>query len=203
MSKLRKVSVIFVSLAFCLGCLEEPDGSTADCAEPPCSGQSAPSDRSNYPGFGTSTSDILAPLTFKAGSGDDYSIAEVFADSNNRVMLLTTSAGWCTACIEEQPTLQALHEEFSDRGLFIMVALFETRDYQPANSRLAERWKAQYELDYAVVADPGFVMEPYYPNGDSSVTPIVLMVDVDTMEIIEIMVGFNEPAVRAIITNNL
>ena len=192
-----------MSVALGVGCLEEPSTGNSDCDEPPCVTGEPPSDRSRYPGYGTSPDDVLAPLTFKQGDGEDFSVSQVFSDSQNRVMLLTTSAGWCTACIEEQPTLQALHQEFGERGLFIMVALFETRDYQPADSRLAARWKEQYELDFKVVADPSFVMEPYYPNGDSSVTPIVMMVDIDTMQIIEIMVGFNEPAVRAIIENNL
>ena len=194
-----------ISVLLCVGCLQEPDAVDSNCEMPPCEMNEPPSDRSQYPGepYGTTAESVLEPLTFKQTDGEDYSLESVFSDSSNRVMLLTTSAGWCTACIEEQPTLQALHEEFSEQGLFIMVALFETRDYRPADSRLAARWKEEYGLDFTVVADPTFVMQPYYPNGDSSVTPIVAMIDVDTMEIIEIMVGFNEATVRAIITNNL
>ena len=64
-------------------------------------------------------------------------------------------------------------------------------------------WKQRYELDFTVVADPEFTMQPYYPNGDASATPIMLVVDVDTMLILDTMVGFQEDTVRSLINRNL
>ena len=186
-----------VTLLLCIGCLEEPDGQTA---------RSEASDRSEYPGFdvyGTEEDSMIAPLQFVNVDGSAFGLDQIFGDDTNRLLLLTTSAGWCTACIEEQPTLQALHEEFGERGLHIMVTLFQTRNYEPADYRLAARWKRQYELDFTVVADPEFVTQRYYPDGDASVTPIVLLVDVDTMQIISVQTGFSESAVRGIISSRL
>jgi len=162
-----------------------------------------PSDRSQYPGYGTETDSVIAPLTFTQGDGEPLSLADIFADPTRRLLLLTTSAGWCTACIEEQPKLQELHQEFHDRGLTIMVALFEKQDYTPADARLAKSWKQRYELDFTVVADPEFITQPYYPNGDPSVTPIMLVIDVDNMVILDSMVGFQETTVRSLINSNL
>jgi hypothetical protein len=54
-----------------------------------------------------------------------------------------------------------------------------------------------------VVADPEFTMQPYYPNGDPSATPIMLVVDVDTMRILDTMVGFQEDTIRSLINRNL
>ncbi len=188
------------------GCLEEPeaDAQRTGCEETDggeC--DNVTTDRTRYPGYGTNVGQVIAPLEFLGGDGEPMGLGEVFSKPENKVLLLTTSAGWCTACIEEQPKLQALHEEFSDRGLVTMVVLFEKQDYSPADARLAASWKERYALDFHVVADPDFIMRPYYPNGDPSVTPILLMVDVDTMTILDTMVGFDEAKVRAIIGKNI
>ena len=181
-----------VTLLLCIGCLEEPDGHRSEA-----------SDRSEYPGYGTEENSVIKPLQFVDVDGNPFGLDQIFGEETNRLLLLTTSAGWCTACIEEQPTLQALHEEFGERGLHIMVTLFQTRNYEPADYRLAARWKRQYELDFTVVADLEFVTQRYYPDGDASVTPIVLLVDVDTMQIISVQTGFSESAVRGIISSRL
>ena len=38
---------------------------------------------------------------------------------------LTTSAGWCTACIEEQAALQTLYTDYAGRGVEILVTVFQ------------------------------------------------------------------------------
>ena len=190
----RSSSVLLLCRSLLLaGCLSEPKQTQDEGA----------SERANYPGYGTSAGQVIAPLTFTSGDDEPTSLADVFQVAENRILLLTTSAGWCTACIEEQPKLQALYDEYGSRGLEIMVVLFEKADSSPADARLAKSWKERYELDFRVVADPEFVMQPYYPNGDASVTTIVVMIDVDTMTILDTMVGFQEASVRAIITNKI
>ena len=197
--------LFFVGLLFVSGCLDEPKAEQSSSCQDRDGGEcgNETTDRSQYPGYGTETGDIIAPLQFTGGDGQPTGLSDIFSDEKNKVLLLTTSAGWCTACIEEQPKLQVLHEEFSDRGLATMVVLFEKQDYSPADARLAASWKERYELDFHVVADPDFVTRAYYPNGDPSVTPILMMVDVDTMKILDSMVGFDEANVRAIITKNI
>ncbi len=191
-----------------LACLETPDNTSQDICDADsgaCENDGGPnlSDRSRYPGFGTGPGDVIAPLSFLNGDGSEMNLGQIYADPSRKVLLMTTSAGWCTACIEEQPKLQQLHAEYGDRGLSVLVVLFEKQDYTPADARLARAWKARYDLDFDVVADPEFIMQPFYPNGDSSATPIILIIDVDTMTILDTMVGFQEAAVRALITNNL
>ena len=191
-------------LLFAAGCLETPDTSGETTCEPGA-GDCAPSDtdRTRYPGFGTEPGEVIAPLVFQNGDGSDYGLQNIFTDPTRKVLLMTTSAGWCTACIEEQPKLQSLHNEFGEQGLAIMVVLFEKEDYTPADARMARIWKSRYNLDFSVVADPEFTMQPYYPNNDASATPVILIIDVDTMTILDTMVGFQEASVRALITNNL
>jgi hypothetical protein len=42
-------------------------------------------------------------------------------------------------------------------------------------------------------------MRSYYPGGDASVTPILLVIDVATMTIMERFVGFDDIVVRALV----
>lgn len=154
------------------------------------------SDRSQYPGFGKEEGAILAPLQFELPDGTPFSLADMYHDPKNRIMMLSTSAGWCTACIEEQPKLVALHEEFAERGLFMVIALFEDDQFQPANAALANRWKRRYALPFAVVADADFQLGSYY---NRELTPMTMLVNVDTMQILKITTGFPESEVRAIL----
>jgi hypothetical protein len=80
-----------------------------DCAED-C--EFIESERIGYPGFGTEVGSIIEPLEFLDTSGEPFGLDDVYAQGSNRVLLLTTSAGWCTACIEEQFALQALYTDY-------------------------------------------------------------------------------------------
>ena len=183
-------------LLLCCSCLEEPDGLGLEQSE-----------RNSYPGFGTEIDQIIAPLLFvqKNADGEDesFGMEDIFADESNQLLLLTTSSGWCTACKEEQPTLQAMYEQYRARGLLVMVTLFQTQSFGPADSRYAQSWKSRYELTYPVVADTPFVMESYYPDGDASATPLVMLVDVNTMTILYKTTGFQKDAVEGFIDTRL
>ncbi|MCA9537754.1 MAG: TlpA family protein disulfide reductase [Myxococcales bacterium] len=160
--------------------------------------------REGYPtaGFGTTEGSILANLEFTTPDGGTYDFAGIYADGHNRVLMVVTASGWCTACREEQPKLQALHEEYGDAGLALMVAVFQKNDYSPADAAFAAQWKRQYDLTFPVVADDNepFLLSAYY---DESLTPMIMLVEVDTMKILSIDTGFDESAVRAILEAKL
>ncbi|MFN3201224.1 MAG: TlpA family protein disulfide reductase [Bradymonadia bacterium] len=157
-------------------------------------------DRATYPasGYGTSEGAILTNLGFVDDLGNAIDLGDIRMDASNKVLLISTSAGWCTACIEEQPKLQALSDELHDDGLVVFVALFEDAEFNPSNADLANQWRRQYSLgdDVYVVSDEPFVLQDYY---DRSLTPMTMIVDLDTMEMVKIDTGFDESAVRAII----
>lgn len=155
-------------------------------------------DRGAYPSsnIGKTEGMTLENLSFPLGEDETFQIADIYDDAANKVLLVTTSAGWCSACIEEQPKLAQLHEEYAARGLFILITLFENADFAPADIRLAQSWKRRYELPFTVVADPDFQFSDYY---DRDATPMTMLVDVENMLILKIATGFNEPEVRAII----
>lgn len=178
-----------LALAFAVGC-----SSTDDAA-----GSGAWEVREGaYPAgnTGTSVGSILANHSFKASDGSDYSFeADVFRPGA-KVMVLATAAEWCTACREEAPKLQALYDDYRDRGLEVVVTLFETADFAAAGPAQAAAWTQLYSVNYPVVSDEPFVMQAYY---DPQLTPMIMVVDVDTMEIKSITTGFVESDVRALL----
>lgn len=163
-------------------------------------GGSGEVDRATYPasGYGTEEGAVLQNIGFVDDNDNQLDLGDVRMDAANKVMLLTTSSGWCTACIEEQPKLQALADELSAQGLVVFITLFEDADFNPANADFAAQWRRQYDLqdNVYVVADEPFAMSAYY---DRSLTPMTMIVNLDTMEMVKIDTGFDESAVRAII----
>ena len=155
--------------------------------------------RDSYPtaGQGTAECAVIADLSFTDSDGAEYSLgADVFADRSKKLLLITTTAGWCKACIEEQPVLKAFHEEWSSKGLAVMVAYFEDSLFNPATVELAAQWKETYELPFPVVADIPFVLSNYY---DEQSTPMNMLVDVETMTMLSISTGTDSAPIRALI----
>ena len=160
--------------------------------------------REGYPAgpFGVAEGALLMNHdTLVNSDGGAYSLQQnIYADGGNKLLLISTSAGWCTACIEEQPKLQGLYDEYYDKGLTVMVSVFEDSQFMPAAAANAEEWKSKYNLTFDVVADPSFVFKEYY---DEQLTPMTMLVDVNTMKILRLETGFNESTVRAIIESQL
>lgn len=159
-------------------------------------------DRTTYPAgpFGTAEGDVIDDLAFELADGSPFTFNDVYADPANKLLLLSTAAGWCTACREEQASLQALQDEHGADGLYVMVTLFEDNSYQPATGDFVQSWIDQYDVTFRVVLDEPFVMDAYY---DSTLTPMNMYVDLDTMEIIRITVGWDPAVADAIIAANL
>jgi thiol-disulfide isomerase/thioredoxin len=172
------------------GCLKEGEG-----PQPSVPSVSA---RITYPEgpYGVGVGDVISDLSFVSPEGESRSLSDLYRDPRKRLLLITTSAEWCTACIKEQPQLQALHERYADRGLGVVVTLFQDSDFEPATPELAAEWRERYELGFDVFADPQTpsTFSPYY---DVSLTPMVMLVDVETMTIRYLTQGFDEDAVVA------
>ena len=128
------------------------------------------------------------------------SLNDIYSDSSNKLLLVSTSAGWCSACIEEQPALEQLHQDYAGEGLVVMVTLFEDLEYQAVDGSYAQAWKDRYNLSFVVVADREFVFKDYY-NTDA--TPMFMTVEIPTMTILRIETGFDSGAVTSIIEAKL
>ncbi len=154
--------------------------------------------RAGYPAgpYGEGEGDVIANLAFTDAEGAPLDLAALHAPCANRLLLVSTSAGWCTACREEQPKLRQLHQDFRGDGLVVMVAYFEDDNYEPGTVELAAGWRDRYDLSFPVVLDASFAFGDYY---DRELTPMTMLVDLETMEIVKIMTGYDDSVVRSLL----
>jgi thiol-disulfide isomerase/thioredoxin len=137
--------------------------------------------------------------------GTEFQLDELYRDAEGRreLLIISTAAGWCAPCREEQPALQALYERHRDRGLEILVAYFEDQNFSAATAGHAGAWADEYSLTFPVVADPENKFKPYYPGADATAAPLNMMIDMCTMEIVTTGIGFNESRVNEVLNDRL
>ena len=158
--------------------------------------------RTSYPAgpYGASQGAVIADLSFLDTTGAPVTLQDLRADCRYDVAVVTTSAGWCTACREEQPKLQSLFDDYAEDGGLVLVTLFEDDNYEPADPELAADWQERYELTFPVLADPAFGLGAYY---DRDQTPMTMLLDLETMEIRRIMLGYIDADVRSLLESLL
>lgn len=153
--------------------------------------------RDRYPAgpFAFAEGDTIEDLSFDAADGK-LSLMDVRSDKQAELLLLVTAAEWCTACIEEQPDLQALFDQHETAGLRVVVSLFEDSEFAPATEQNAAEWREGHALSFPVVADPAFLLSRYY---DTSLTPMNMLVDLDSMVIERVTTGFDRSVIEALV----
>jgi thiol-disulfide isomerase/thioredoxin len=167
---LRLVFALLLLALHCLACGEELGDA----------GERQSVDRSQYPSgpFGTRIDTVIENFTLTTVDGDPLSLQDLRSDPAARVLYINTAAGWCAACREEQPALNQLVTDFGDRGLVILVALFQDNESRPATAATVRQWTERYQSQYLVVPDPTETFSAFY---DPALTPLNLVVDLDTM----------------------
>ncbi len=160
---------------------------------------SSGAERGVYPDgpYGGNADQVLPNLTFTAPDGTPIDLQSIRADGSKKILFINTAAFWCGACIEEQPALAALHAEYADRGLQTLVTVFETADQTPADAGDAERWRTSYNLPFLVVADVDAVMTEFY---DARSTPLNMLVDLSSMEVLYRSTGTDVDAIEQFIS---
>ncbi len=158
---------------------------------------SAAGDRSAYPAGanGTTECSVIADLKFANSDGTEYGLGDDVYSAGKKLLLISTTAGWCAACQEEQPVLEEWYQGYKGRGLAVMVAYFEDSNFNPSTADLAAGWKDRFNLSFPVVSDSGpFQLGEFY---DQSLTPMNMFVDVETMTILSITTGFDRELAEA------
>jgi peroxiredoxin len=188
--RLAFLAVVFASCGLLTACA----AGTGDGGEPV--------DRSEYPSgpYGTGEGDVIDDLSFAKTDGGAFTLNDIFADESKKLLLVSTAAGWCAPCREEQPALQERYAAWKDKGLAVLVAIFEDSSYQTPSTDFVTQWRSQYSLTFDVVLDEPFVLSAYY-NAD--LTPMNMFVTVDTMKILRIQTGFDASTVDALIESQL
>ena len=187
---MRKLSLLDLSLAL------------AACGTTEGGGAGELTDRTKgYPSgpYGVKEGQFVANHQFVDIDGNPFSMADIFENEQNRLLLLATTAGWCTACREEQPKLAELHQKYREKGLVVMAAMFEDAGFRAADLEDVRDWQAQYKLPYPLLLDAQNQLAAYYA-GDP---PMNLFVDVDTMKIVKVLVAYDQMAVDAVLQENL
>ena len=193
MLRLKAIGLAIAVAALAMACGSSDDGGSGDVCLTEGTG-----DRGTYPAapYGTDECSVIDNHSFTLGDGNAFSLGEVYADADAKLLLLITSAGWCTACIEEQPQLEAWHNTYSSQGLRVVGTLFADENDSPVGAEYAANWKSQYGLTFPVVADTEQVLSNYY---DASAAPMNMLIHVETMQILSVIVGANAAAVEEII----
>ena len=75
---------------------------------------------------------MIADLSFQAVDGAPVSFSTARGECGAKLLLVSTSAGWCTACREEQPLLQRLSEEHAAAGLVVCGLVWRAPGPLPA-----------------------------------------------------------------------
>lgn len=197
MLRLKAIGLAIAVGALAMACGGADEGNGGDVCLTEGSG-----DRTSYPAapYGTQECSVITDHSFVDGEGAAVTLGGVYADADAKVLLLTTSAGWCPACIEEQPTLEAWHNTYGSQGLRVVGTLFADENDSPVGAEYAANWQNQYNLTFPVVADTEQVLSAYY---DSSKAPMNMIINVATMQIVRVIVGADTETVQSIIEAGL
>ena len=87
-----------------------------------------------------------------------------------------------------QPTL---YQTVRAQGIELFGTLFEDNAHYPAQPQDLRNWGASssHAVTFPLVLDPGFKMGAFF---DSDATPLNLLVDVRTMTIVSVTMGYSE-----------
>ncbi|HET9955035.1 MAG TPA: hypothetical protein VFQ61_11050 [Polyangiaceae bacterium] len=113
-----------------------------------------------------------------------------------KVIVLNSSAVWCSVCRAEYQRLQAsdIYAKYRSAGIEMVGLLFEDQDANPAQPSdlvlwgrdiLVPRYKA---VEFPLLLDPGFKSGVYFT---SDATPMNMLIDAHTMQILNITMGFD------------
>lgn len=149
----------------------------------------------DYPAgpYGTTEGAIIENHSFyDPAAGTDVSFEDL-RNTDKKLLLLTSGAGWCSACKLEATELEPKYDEYGPQGLEIWSTLFQDFNGNPATEGFWNNWKAQFNPNYPLLLDADFVLSAYF-NPDSA--PMNMLIRLDTMEIIFLKTGFDPVVVE-------
>ena len=103
-----------------------------------------------------------------------------------RLILLNTSAVWCSACRIEHETLSEHARQYRDRGLVVLSALFQAQDRSPATFDDLKTWVKVFDTDFPIVLDPSYALGRY---ASAETAPLNLVIDAASMKILDKYIG--------------
>lgn len=87
---------------------------------------------------------------------------KTMADYRGDVVLLNIWATWCAPCRIEMPSIQALHEDFAERGLRVVAISID----EPGSEEAVQYFIRELGLTFEILFDPtGAIKERYRTSG--------------------------------------
>jgi len=109
-----------------------------------------------------------------------------------KLLAINASAVWCTVCRAEYEDMNTngTYDAYRAKGVELLGTLFEDNSYFPAEPADLNRWGAvsNHAVKFPLVLDPGFKMGSYF---SSDATPLNLLIDVRTMTIVSVTMGYS------------
>ena len=156
--------------------------------------------------YGTTKGSVIQNLTFSGWHHPDtagYDLGKLetvrlsdFYDPEGKgtvkLLAINASAVWCSVCRAEYQDMNTtkVYETYRAKGVEILGALFEDNLYYPAQPQDLKNWgsSSRFQVKFPLVLDPGFKLGNYF---DSDATPLNMLVDVRTMTIVSVTMGYS------------
>jgi hypothetical protein len=92
-------------------------------------------------------------------------------------------------------------EAFAEAKVVILGTLFEDANFEPAKPEDLALWGSglNFNLRFPLVLDPGLKLGPYFAQ---SVTPLNLVIDARTMQILFVQMGYS-PSLWSFVSSEL
>lgn len=120
--------------------------------------------------------------------GDFYNTGA--AGEGTEYILLNAVTAWCGVCRSEYQHMKddQTYQKFAARGLEIVGVLFEDNNGDPSTYQDMTNWARSFSVSFPFVNDPGFKTGIFF---DKSATPMNMLIDARSMEIVLVMTGYN------------
>ena len=112
--------------------------------------------------------------------------------SGVKLLAINASAVWCSVCRSEYVDMNSngTYAAYHAKGVEILGTLFEDQSYYPAQPIDLSRWGSvsNHAVKFPLVLDPSFKMGAFF---DSDATPLNMLIDVRTMTIVSVTMGYS------------
>jgi hypothetical protein len=117
------------------------------------------------------------------------------------LLMISAVAVWCSVCQAEYLEFRdsGLYATYRPRGLEMLGVLFEDADAAPATYTDLQNWTRVFEVDFPFVIDPALKTGVFF---DRSATPMNMVVDAKTMQVLISITGYN-PEIFTLIDREL
>jgi hypothetical protein len=211
--------VLFAAACFVSACSSSPLTGTPEsegAAPPPAAavggtavGSAGPTSTfASYPAgpYGTGRGATIENLSFLGWKHPDVAAYDVsqfetvrlsdFYDPDGhtgvKLLAINASAVWCSVCRAEYQDMKTngTYANYKAKGVEILGTLFEDKLYYPAQPSDLSLWGSvsNHAVSFALGLDPSFKMGAYF---DSDATPLNMLIDVRTMTIVSITMGYS------------